>query len=253
MCATPVRNAEKTRPFSTCDFADRVFDSVVNKLTDLSPRFLENIKRNSEDKADTVDGKNSDVDDWDGSDAFSDKFSTFNELFGDTQTVCAGIVSYDSVTDELETVAIGVGTKFIENDTNTEFAESRSVVDMHAEALCQAAFLRYLGRVSDKIADVTNALNNSDFFDRIQDKTLTFHMYVSSAPCGNACIRKWGKSSYGSKWSEADLGEKNIHEGILLNMDDKEKLMEHCQKESTVLISDTKVIWVLEILREGYN
>ena len=129
MCATPIRNAEKTRPFSTCDFADRVFDSVVNKLTNLSPRFLENIKRNSEDKADTVEEKNSDVnvDNWDGSDALSDHFSTFNQLFGDTQTVCAGIVIYDSITNELETVAIGVGTKFIENYTNTEFPESRSV------------------------------------------------------------------------------------------------------------------------------
>ena len=125
--ATPVRNAEKTRPFSTCDFADRVFDSVVNKLTNLSPRFLENIKRNSEDRTDAVEEKNSDANNWDGSDAFSDKFSTFNELFGDTQTVCAGIVSYDSITDELETVAIGVGTKFIEKDTNTEISESRSV------------------------------------------------------------------------------------------------------------------------------
>ena len=62
------------------------------------PRLLENIRRNSEDTVDTVKEKNSDVDNWDGSDAFSDKFSTFNELFGDTQTVCAGIVSYDSVT-----------------------------------------------------------------------------------------------------------------------------------------------------------
>ena len=41
--------------------------------------------------------------------------------------MCAGIVSYDSVTDELETVAIGVGTKFIENNTNTEFEQPRSV------------------------------------------------------------------------------------------------------------------------------
>ena len=129
--ATPVRNAEKTRPFSTCDFADRVFDSVVNKLTALSPRFLEKMKRNSEDKADTVEEKDSEINNCesaDSFDAFSDKFSTFNELFGDTQTVCAGIVSYDSITDELETVAIGVGTKFIENYTNTEIAEStRSV------------------------------------------------------------------------------------------------------------------------------
>ena len=128
---------------------------------------------------------------------------------------------------------------------------------MHAEALCQAAFLRYLGSVSDMIADVSNTSNNSDFFNRIQAKTLTFHMYVSSAPCGNACIRKWGKSSFGSRWdglrSEVDLGEKSINEGTLLNMGDKEKLQKHCQKESTVLISDTVVIWVVEILREEYN
>ena len=126
------------------------------------------------------------------------------------------------------------------------------VIDMHAEAICQAAFLRYLGSVSDMIADVSNTSNNSDFFNRIQAKTLTFHMYVSSAPCGNACIRKWGKSSFGLRWdglkSEVGLGEKSIHEGTLLNMDDKEKL-----QESTVLISDTVVIWVVEILREGYN
>ena len=119
---------------------------------------------------------------------------------------------------------------------------------MHAEALCQAAFLRYLGSVSDMNSDVSNVSNNSDFFNRIKAKTLTFHMYVSSAPCGNACIRKWGKSSFGSRWdglrSEVDLGEKSIHEGTLLNMDDKE-LQEHCQKESTVLISDTMVIWVV--------
>ena len=122
---------------------------------------------------------------------------------------------------------------------------------MHAEALCQAAFLRYLGSVSDMIADASNTSNNSDFFNRIQAKTLTFHMYVSSAPCGNACIRKWGKSSFGARWdglmSEVDLGEKNI-----LNMDDKEKLQENCQKESTVLISDTVVIWIVEFLREGH-
>ena len=124
---------------------------------------------------------------------------------------------------------------------------------MHAEALCQAAFLRYLGSVSDIIADVSNTSNKSDFFDRIQAKTLTFHMYVSSAPCGNACIRKWGKSSYGSKWSEAHLGEKSIHEGTLLNMDDKEKVQEHFQKEPTVSINDAVVIWAVEFLREGHK
>ena len=97
----------------------------------------------------------------------------------------------------------------------------------------------------------------SDFFARIHGKTLTFHMYVSSAPCGNACVRKWGKSSFGSRWdslsSESDLGEKSIHEDMPLNLNDKEEKQEHCQKESTISISDTMVIWVVEFLREGYN
>ena len=101
------------------------------------------------------------------------------------------------------------------------------------------------------IADVSNTSKNSDFFDGIQAKTLTFHMYVSSAPCGNACIRKWGKSSFGSRWSEVDLGEKRNNKDTLLNMDDKEKRQEQCQKEATVSISDTMVIWVVEFLREG--
>ena len=68
------------------------------------------------------------------------------------------------------------------------------------------------------IADVSKTSSNSDFFDRIHAKTLTFHMYVSSAPCGNACIRKWGKSSFGSIWdglrSEAGLGEKSIYDRV---------------------------------------
>ena len=35
-----LRHAEKSRPLSTCEFADRIFAASMQKLRELSPRFL---------------------------------------------------------------------------------------------------------------------------------------------------------------------------------------------------------------------
>ena len=35
-----LRHAEKSRPLSTCEFADRIFAASMQKLRKLSPRFL---------------------------------------------------------------------------------------------------------------------------------------------------------------------------------------------------------------------
>ena len=55
----------------------------------------------------------------------------------------AAILRHDSETDELEVSSLGVGTKFLSSDSDFRDGEAR-VADMHAEALCQAAFVRYL-------------------------------------------------------------------------------------------------------------
>ena len=39
-----LRHAEKSRPFSTCEFADRVFAASMAKLRELSPRFLRELE-----------------------------------------------------------------------------------------------------------------------------------------------------------------------------------------------------------------
>ena len=66
----------------------------------------------------------------------------FEALFRQ-QTVVAAILRHDSETDELEVASLGVGTKFLSSDG--DFGEGGArVADMHAEALCQAAFVRYL-------------------------------------------------------------------------------------------------------------
>ena len=39
-----LRHAEKSRPFSTCEFADRIFAASMEKLRKLSPRFLSELE-----------------------------------------------------------------------------------------------------------------------------------------------------------------------------------------------------------------
>ena len=39
-----LRHAEKSRPFSTCEFADRIFAVSMGKLRELSPRFLSELE-----------------------------------------------------------------------------------------------------------------------------------------------------------------------------------------------------------------
>ena len=46
----------------------------------------------------------------------------------------------------MEVASLGVGTKFLssEDDYGDRDGDGARVADMHAEALCQAAFVRYL-------------------------------------------------------------------------------------------------------------
>ena len=65
----------------------------------------------------------------------------FKSLFRQ-QTVVAAILRHDSETDELEVASLGVGTKFLASEGDC--GDGARVADLHAESLCQAAFVRYL-------------------------------------------------------------------------------------------------------------
>ena len=73
--------------------------------------------------------------------SLDDDGDAFETLFRQ-QTVVAAILRHDSETDELEVASLGVGTKFLCSED--DFVDGARVADMHAEALCQAAFVRYL-------------------------------------------------------------------------------------------------------------
>ena len=155
------RNAEKDRSISTCDFADRIFEVSLDKLKDLSPKFLKEKTLVVEEKS---------------------KEKAFEELFRNSQTVFGAILKFDAKKDDLKVISLGVGTKFL---TSAKGDDSR-VPDLHAEALCQLGFVRHLYANQEKDGQI--------------EGNVTYHMYVSTAPCGNSCIRKWAKCSLGSRF-----------------------------------------------------
>ncbi|RNA20952.1 tRNA-specific adenosine deaminase 1 [Brachionus plicatilis] len=97
-----------------------------------------------------------------------------NELLKETgNTVIAGILIENSESNsQPELVALASGTK--------HGHKNPGIKDLHAEVLVRRAFNRY---IADRI------LKNQNDKKNIQN--LKVHFYVSSAPCGNACIRRW--------------------------------------------------------------
>lgn len=122
------------------------------------------------------------------------------------QTVIATIVIYrrSSTGNELSVVSMGVGTKVAPYElvASQKSLEKGSTIirDSHAEILARRGFLRYL---HSQLRIAVKQEGNS-VFDRTPGGSLTrkyelkpgvtFHLYTSSQPCGNASIKRWAKS-----------------------------------------------------------
>ncbi len=110
------------------------------------------------------------------------------------RTVLAAFVVHDDVEDALTCVALGVGTK----TSGRRFDNPRGarVIDAHAEVLARRALKRWTWRAAETREGA------SPFFARAIEKgveklvmrsNVSLHLYISSAPCGNACVRRWAK------------------------------------------------------------
>lgn len=166
----PVRHAEKART-STCSLADRVAETVVARYRTEAARLDEG--------------------------AWIDDAAS--------QTVVAGVVlmTQDGV---LECVALGAGTRVVPDSVvETDVATGRVVADLHGEVLARRAFVAYVmhelealrNRRQEReslIVAVPSSDEDGEALHRPRFRTdISIHFYSSSAPCGNACVRRWAK------------------------------------------------------------
>lgn len=123
-----------------------------------------------------------------------------------TRTVLAAFVAYDRITDTARVISLGVGTKTIARDVAITGHE---ILDAHAEVLARRGLKKFFfeslrrkdSTDDDGIVDVTD-----DGVMRVREN-ISLHLYVSSAPCGNACVRRWAKGKSTERRRES-LGER---------------------------------------------
>lgn len=129
------------------------------------------------------------------------------------QTVLATIVMevVSNPTDSnFHVLSFGVGTKVVSKEIieshRTSSSANSIVRDLHAEILAKRGFQRFLYQELEKYLSSTSSSSNScevvqSIFEqsegddnlKIKDN-IKFHLYTSSQPCGNACIKRWAKN-----------------------------------------------------------
>jgi hypothetical protein len=153
------------------------------------------------------------------------------------QTCVSSILAYVEDTDQLEVLALGVGTKFLKHKLVVENGGTLDRVrDCHAEVLARRAFRLYLTSEIKKImaeGGVLSSAGKSTILQNSQNPpmqagseehaitaaaalvkppkfelkpSVTLHMYTSSAPCGNATIKKF-----------AQMKKETFDDGVPLN------------------------------------
>jgi double-stranded RNA-specific adenosine deaminase len=143
------------------------------------------------------------------------------------QTVLAAVVARDARCDPptLRVVSLGAGTKFLRAaDIDADEPSGTRVRDCHAEVLARRGMKRFLYaqireaageaklvRSSGRAAERWIVLEPASFGSNASDEAsttararvpgwrvrngVTFHLYASSAPCGNATVKRFAKGS----------------------------------------------------------
>lgn len=190
-----LRHAEKSRK-STCLFADIVAKAALDTYAKVVP------------------------------DALQSSFKV-------NRTVFSAFLLFDSSAPEdlcacstsdrgfpLHVVSLGVGTKFMQQKDVKVDTDGKKVRDCHAEVLARRAFRVFLLKEMLKKGD-------SKFLEVCQPGKFRLRpkfrvvMYTSSAPCGNAVLKRWIKGRPrkhdGQTWEFRPFAYPNpVHEKILI-------------------------------------
>ena len=102
-------------------------------------------------------------------------------------------------------VSLGAGTKFLRAAQIREDVEGARVRDCHAEVLARRAFQRYLH--AQLLACMRGQPSVMLPPERPGERFrlapgVSFHLYSSSQPCGNASAKRWAKSTCGPRLTE---------------------------------------------------
>ena len=121
------------------------------------------------------------------------------------QTVVAAVVAVfqrEHGPARFLTVSLGVGTKFLRAEQIAADGAGACVRDCHAEVLARRGFHRYL------LLQLLGSLRGEPSVCRLPAAPggrfrladgLSFHLYSSSQPCGNASIKRWCKPCSGER------------------------------------------------------
>lgn len=120
--------------------------------------------------------------------------------------VLSGVVMERKVSAEgdcytMQVVAIGTGNKIISCDQSRPLStEGDVVVDCHAEVLARRALLRFFyNQLESHVAAGSSDIDESIFELASSNKYrlksgLSFHLYISTSPCGDAAVFREGDS-----------------------------------------------------------
>lgn len=152
-------------------------------------------------------------------DAYTAVKATINAPFP-LRTVLAAFIIFDEENDALRCVSLGVGTKTRGRHVGDGCDDDGTrIVDAHAEVLARRGLKRFLLRE-------TRALTTASFLEEIETldssdaeqtrmkrmmrvkRGMSLHLYVSSAPCGNATVRRWAKGRTTKRRDE--LGDSGV-------------------------------------------
>lgn len=119
-----------------------------------------------------------------------------NNAYYSSYKVIAGIVkSIDDDPTNLKVISIGTGSKFF-YEKNLD-PNGNAVHDTHAEVVARIGFIRFIyNQINQYAATLTNNSSSNCVFEKSGDVNgklrlksgVRFHLYVSTAPCGDARV-----------------------------------------------------------------
>ena len=176
-------------------------------------------------------------------DAVIAKFRLIHSQPVSGQIVLAGMVAVINAAS-VQVVSLGVGNKFEPAGAKREEA----LRDCHAEILARRAFKLFLLREHEKL---TKGGENSDFFFLTDNgrlgafSSVQWVLYISSCPCGNACVRRWGdspKETFDTSLLPFEMPPKVPHATFLAHARHEGQTALSVKGESTILSCSDKIL-----------